>query len=78
MKKANQKKRDTLDKGQSTICKTIVFIYRTATKAIDAYIMFIDKEKKSIKAYSPNCIADYFRDYFKAEKEEGKDKEFGW
>ena len=75
--KANQKKRDTLDKAQAQFVKQSYLSIELLQKAIDAYIVTIDKEEEIYKRYSPNCIADYFRDYFKAEKEEGKDKEFG-
>ena len=75
--KANQKKRESLDKAQGNFVKQSYLFIELLQKAIDAFIATIDKEEEIYKRYSPTCIADYFRDYFKSEKEEGKDKEFG-
>lgn len=75
--KANQKKRDTLDKAQTQFVKQPYVSIELLQKAIDAYIVTIDKEEETYKRYSRTCIADYFKYHFKAEKKEDSDKEFG-
>lgn len=75
--KANQKKRDTLDKAQAQFVKQAYLSVELLQTAVDTYIATIDKEEEIYKRYSPTCIADYFKDYFKAEKKEDSDKEFG-
>jgi len=75
--KGNDKKREKLDNEQAQFLKQSYLSLDLLQIALDHYIPTLDQEEDVVKRYSSNCLANYFKDYFKAEKEEGKDKEFG-
>ncbi|MBS1781727.1 MAG: type V CRISPR-associated protein Cas12a/Cpf1 [Bacteroidetes bacterium] len=76
-KNANTKKREKLDKEQEQFLKQEYLTIDLLQNALGVYIPTLDPDEEIVKRYTPQCVADYFKDYFKAEKEVGKDKEFG-
>jgi CRISPR-associated protein Cpf1 len=74
--KANEKKREKLEKEQEKFVKQPYIPIALLQTALDGYVKDLDETHEIQKAYSVNCIADYFLQSFKVEKKESTDKEF--
>ena len=74
--KATETKREKLDKEKQKFTHQSYLSIELLQKAVGNYIQNLDEDSDIRKRYSDNCIAAYFSTYFKAKKEEGKEKEF--
>jgi len=75
-KATTDKKRENLDKEKSKFTRQSYISISTLQTALDTYVESFDETHDVKQVYSPTCIADYFKDHFKAEPKEGSDKEF--
>lgn len=74
--KANEKKRETLDKAKAVFTKQDYFSIAFLQEVLSEYILTLDDTSDIVKKHSSNCIADYFKNHFVAKKENETDKTF--
>lgn len=74
--KANEKKRESLDKEKAVFTKqeyfSVAFLQEVTTK----YIATLDKEAEMVQKFTPTMVVDYFKNHFVAKKENENDKTF--
>lgn len=75
-KTKTDKQRDNLDKEKEKFTRQSYLPISTLQAALDAFVKSLDENHDVKKAYSKSCVADYFKNHFKAEQKEGSDKEF--
>ncbi|WP_291403424.1 type V CRISPR-associated protein Cas12a/Cpf1 [Daejeonella sp.] len=74
--KANEKKRESLDKAKAIYTKQDYFSIAFLQEVVSDYMNSLDDNSDLSKKFTPNCIADYFTNYFIAKNEEDSDKTF--
>lgn len=74
--KANENKRDKLDKEKSNYIRQSHFSIEELQKALNLYVDSLDESHEVKKAHTKNCIANYFKDYFLAEVKKDSNKKF--
>lgn len=74
--KANEKKREILDKAKAVFTKQDYFSIAFLQEVLSEYILTLDHTSDIVKKHSSNCIADYFKNHFVAKKENETDKTF--
>ena len=74
--KADEKKRETLDKAQEKFTKQPFVSISLLQKALDGYVATLDKNHEIRDSYSETCVADYFHTHFIAKMDNEKDKTF--
>ncbi|RFC54641.1 type V CRISPR-associated protein Cas12a/Cpf1 [Brumimicrobium aurantiacum] len=70
------KKREKLEKEKAKITKQTYLSISFIEEAIHLYINENSNGNQYKNTYKPNCIANYFKDFFIAENKEGSNKEF--
>jgi CRISPR-associated protein Cpf1 len=74
--KANDKKREKLDKAKEKYTKQAYLSLAGLQQAVDAYIATLDEGEEVRKKYTPTCLADYFHTHFKAQKKTDSEKDY--
>lgn len=74
--KANEKKRETLDKTKTNFTKQDYFSIAFLQEVLANYVLTLDKTSEVVLKFTPTCVADYFKNYFIAKKENESDKTF--
>jgi CRISPR-associated protein Cpf1 len=74
--KANEKKRENLDKAKATFTKQDYFSISFLQQVVTEYTASLDKESELISKINPTCITAYFKDNFVAKNENDADKTF--
>lgn len=74
--KASETKREKLDKEKRKFTHQSYLSIGLLQEAVEHYLEKLDHDSEIKNRYTKNGIASYFSNFFKAKKEEGKDKEF--
>lgn len=74
--KANEKKRETLDKTKANFTKQDYFSIAFLQEVLANYVLTLDKTSDVVQKFTPTCVADYFKNHFVAKKENETDKTF--
>ena len=75
-KKANEKKRENLEKEKAKYTKQEYFTISYLQETLDLYVQSLEKDHEISQKHSSNNIANYFKHYFVAKKENETDKTF--
>lgn len=74
--KANEKKRDNLDKAKAVFTKQEYFSIAFLQEVVSDYIKTLDKDAEIVQKFNPTTVVDYFKNHFNAKKENETDKSF--
>lgn len=74
--KANEKKREALDKTKANFTKQDYFSIAFLQEVLANYVLTLDKTSDVVQKFTPTCVADYFNNHFVAKKENETDKTF--
>lgn len=74
--KANEKKRESLDKAKAVFTKQEYFSIAFLQEVLSDYVKILDQTSELVQKYNPTCVADYFKNHFVAKKENDVDKTF--
>lgn len=74
--KANEKKRESLDKAKTVFCQQDYFSIAFLQQIILNYSRTLDENDGLVQKCTANCIADYFKNNFTAKKENETAKTF--
>ena len=74
--KANEKKRETLDKTKANFTKQDYFSIAFLQEVLANYVLTLDETSDVVQKFTPTCVADYFKNHFVAKKENETDKTF--
>lgn len=74
--KANEKKREALDKTKSNFTKQDYFSIAFLQEVLANYVLTLDETSEVVQKITPTCVAYYFKNHFVAKKENETDKTF--
>lgn len=74
--KANEKKRESLDKAKAVFTKQEYFSIAFLQEVLSDYVKILDQTSEVVQKYNSTCVADYFKNHFVAKKENDADKTF--